>query len=292
MPPWATFFDTWRLDPVAAAVVLATLGGWLLAVLRLHRGGTRWPLGASLGLFAAVGCYAAISFGFLGVESRDLRWAFTTRIALLLLVVPSVALLGRPLELATRALPPGPSAALSRAVGSWPARVLGNALVAPVVACAVFVVFLTPAGGAWRTSGVAEGASDVLVPLVGLLFVIGIAAHSDLRSDVFLAAEFGFSFLELVLDAIPGLVLRLTDHVMDGVGAVVGPRPAWWPSPLTDQHWSGDFLWVIAEVSDVPILIALFVRWARTDARRARVADELTEAEHEELVRAHLRRDL
>ncbi|WP_375424625.1 cytochrome c oxidase assembly protein [uncultured Friedmanniella sp.] len=292
MPPWATFFDTWRVDPVAAGVVAVTLVGWLLAVLRLRRSGTGWPVRASLGLLVALGGYAAISFGFLGVESRDLRWAFTTRIALLLLVVPSLALLGRPLELATRALPPGPSAALGRIIGSWPARLLGNALVAPVVACAVFVVFLTPVGGAWRTSGVAEGTSDVLAPLVGLLFVIGIAAHGDLRSDVFLAAEFGFSFLELVLDAIPGLVLRLTDHVLDGVGAVVGPRPVWWPSPLSDQHWSGDFLWVIAEVSDVPILIALFVRWARTDARRARVADELSEAEHEDLVRAHLRRDL
>jgi putative membrane protein len=291
MPPWATFFQTWRLDPVAALVVVATLVGWLLAVFRLRRAGTRWPLGASLGMFAALAGYAAVSFGFLGVESRDLRWAFTTRIALLLLVVPAVALLGRPLELATRALPAGPSATLSRWVGSGPARILGNALVAPVVACAVFVVFLTPLGGAWRSSGVAEGASDVLVPLVGLVFVIGIAAHGDLRSEVFLAAEFGFSFLELVIDAVPGLVLRLNGHVVDGVGAVVGARPAWFPSPLTDQHWSGDFLWAIAEASDVPILIALFVRWARTDARRARVADELSEAEHEELVRAHLRRE-
>lgn len=291
MPPWATFVETWRLDPVAAVLVGATLMGWLLAVLRLRRGGTRWPLAASFGLLLTVAGYAAVSFGFLGVESRDLRWAFTTRIALLLLVVPAMALLGRPLELATLALPAGTSAMLNRVVSSAPARILGNALVAPVVACGVFVVFLTPLAGAWRTSGLAEGVSDVLVPFVGLLFVIGIAAHGDLRSEVFLAAEFGFSFLELVIDAVPGLVLRLNGHVVDGVGAVVGARPAWFPSPLTDQHWSGDFLWAIAEASDVPILIALFVRWARTDARRARVADELSETEHEELVRAHLRRE-
>src|ERR1700712_1123152 len=105
MPPWTTFFQTWRLDPVAAVVVVATLVGWLLAVLRLRRVGSRWPLAASLGLFASLAGYAAVSFGCLGVESRDLRWAFTTRIALLLLVVPALALLGRPLELATLALP-------------------------------------------------------------------------------------------------------------------------------------------------------------------------------------------
>ena len=77
--------------------------------------------------------------------------------------------------------------------------------------------------------------------------------------------------------------------MLDGVGAVAGQLPAWFPGPLTDQHWSGDFLWSIAEVADLPILLALFVRWVRSDAHHADRADELSEAELDELVQAHLR---
>ncbi|HEY0240097.1 MAG TPA: cytochrome c oxidase assembly protein [Friedmanniella sp.] len=291
MPPAATFFATWRLDPVVAVVLVLALVAYVAGVRRLRRDGRAWPLRHTLGfVLAGLGSYAVISFGFLGAHSTDLRWAFTTRVALLLLVVPLLTLLGRPLDLAYAALPAGGAAGVRRVVSSRPARLLGNAIVAPVAGCAVFCVFLTPLAGAWRTSLLAEEATGVVMPLLGLLFVLPIAAHSGLRSEVFIAAEFLFAFLELVLDSIPGLVLRLTGHVLDGVGAVVGARPAWFPGPLADQHWSGDFLWSIAEVADLPILLVLFVRWVRSDRHHADSADELSEDELDELVQAHLRR--
>lgn len=291
MPPAATFFTTWRVDPVAVAVLVLVLVAYGLGVARVRRGGGRWPRRRSLGfVLLGLGSYAVISFGFLGAESADLRWAFTTRIALLLLVVPLLTLLGRPLDLAYAALPARGAASVRRLLAARPVRLVGNAIVAPVVGCAVFCVFLTPLAGAWRTSLVAEEATGVLLPLLGLLFVLPVAAHTGLRSEVFIAAEFGFAFLELVLDAVPGLVLRLTGHVLDGVGVVVGARPTWFPGPLTDQHWSGDVLWSIAEVADLPILLVLFIRWVRSDRRHADRADALSEAELDDLVQAHLRR--
>ena len=291
MPPAATFFSTWALDPTAAVVLLAVLVAYGAGVVRVRRSGSAWPLRRTLGfVLLGAGSYAVISFGFLGAHSADLRWAFTTRIALLLLVVPLLTLLGRPLDLAQAALPPRGAARVDGFVSSRVVRTLGNAIVAPVAGCALFLVFLTPLAGAWRTSGLAEEATGVALPVLGLLFVLPIAAHGGLRSEVFIAAEFLFAFLELVLDSIPGLVLRLTGHVLDGVGAVVGQVPSWFPGPLTDQHWSGDFLWSIAEVADLPILLALFVRWVRTDRHHADRADDLSEAELDALVQAHLRR--
>lgn len=290
MPSATTFFSTWRLDPAAAALLVLALVAYGAAVVRLRRSGRAWPLLRTLGfVLAGAGSYAVISFGFLGAHSRDLRWAFTTRVALLLLVVPLLTLLGRPLDLAYAALPTAGAERVRRAVSSGPVRLLGNAIVAPVAGCALFCVFLTPLAGTWRTSLLAEDGTSVAMPLLGLLFVLPIVAHTAVRSEVFIAAEFLFAFLELVLDSIPGLVLRLTGHVLDGVGAVVGRVPTWFPGPLTDQHWSGDLLWSIAEVADLPILLALFVRWVRSDRHHANRADELTEAELDELVQAHLR---
>ncbi len=291
MPGTRTFFETWAFDPVAALALVVVLVAYLLGVRRVVRGGSRWPPGRTAGfVLAGLGSYAAISFGFLGAESRDLRWAFVTRVALLLLVVPLLSLLGRPLDLAYAALPVRGAARVRRAVSSTPVRLLGNAIVAPVAGCAIFCVFLTPLAGVWRTSLLGEEGTGVVLPLVGLLFVLPIAAHTGLRSEVFIAAEFLFAFLELVLDSVPGLVLRLSGHVFDGVGALVGALPSWFPGPLTDQHWSGDLLWSIAEVADLPILLALFVRWVRSDSHHARRADALTEAELDAAVQAHLNR--
>ena len=291
MPPAATFFGTWRLDPVVAVVLVLALVAYVAGVARLRRDGRAWPVRHTLGfVLAGLGSYAVISFGFLGAHSVDLRWAFTTRVALLLLVVPLLTLLGRPLDLAFAALPSRGAAGVRRVISSRPVRLLGNAIVAPVVGCALFCVFLTPLAGPWRTSLLAEEGTGVALPLLGLLFVLPIVAHTGLRSEVFIAAEFLFAFLELVLDSIPGLVLRLTDHVLDGVGHVAGALPGWFPGPLTDQHWSGDLLWSIAEVADLPILLVLFVRWVRSDRHHADQADGRSEAELDALVQAHLRR--
>ncbi|SER21139.1 cytochrome c oxidase assembly protein [Microlunatus flavus] len=290
MPPAATYLSTWRLDPAAAVAMALVLLAYVAGVRRVRAAGGRWPVRRTLGfVLAGLGSYAAISFGFLGAESTALRWAFTTRVALLLLVVPLLSLLGRPLDLAYAALPDRGADGVRRVVGSRPVRLLGNAIVAPVAGCALFCVFLTPLAGAWRTSVLAEEGTSLVLPVLGLLFVLPIAAHSGLRSEVFLAAEFLFAFLELVLDSIPGLVLRLTGHVLDGVGAVAGALPTWFPGPLTDQHWSGDLLWSIAEVADLPILLALFVRWVRSDRHHADRADGLTEDELEALMQEHLR---
>jgi cytochrome c oxidase assembly factor CtaG len=92
-----------------------------------------------------------------------------------------------------------------------------------------------------------------------------------------------------MLDAIPGIVLRITNPVLDGATVMVS-GPAWFPSPLRDQHLAGDLLWFIAEVADVPVLISLFVRWQRTDRREARDVDALTDEEMDALTRAHLSR--
>jgi cytochrome c oxidase assembly factor CtaG len=70
---------------------------------------------------------------------------------------------------------------------------------------------------------------------------------------------------------------------------VLGSLPAWFPSSYHDQHLSGDLLWFIAEIADLPVLIVLFMRWQRTDRAEAKKLDELSDEEMEALTQAHLR---
>ncbi|WP_285115371.1 cytochrome c oxidase assembly protein [Leifsonia sp. fls2-241-R2A-40a] len=289
-PPLAVFLSTWSVDPAAAIVLLAAAALYLTGVARLRRRGHRWPLRLTAAfLLLGLGSYAVVSFGFLGAESTDLRWAFTTRIALLLFVVPALLALGRPIALARVALGLRGRRRTDRAMRSWPARFFGNAMAAPLIACAVFLVFLTPVAAILRDSPWSEWTISVLTPLAGLVLVLPIAAHSVIHTAFFITVEFLLAFVELLLDAIPGLLLRLNDGVLDHAPAIVARMPFWFPTPLHDQHLSGDFLWFIAEMADVPVLVLLFVRWMRLDRREGRKLDELSDEEMAELTRQHLR---
>lgn len=267
------------------------LGGLYAAgIVAAGRAGTRWPRLPTLGFYLlGIGGYAWVSFGFLGAYSLELRWAFTTRIALLLFAVPALIALGKPIELMQVVLRGAPLAVAERVLASWPVRLIGNAVFAPLIALAAFMVFLTPFAFVLRSNPNAEGLITVLVPLGGLLMVLPIMGHAVIRTSLFITAEFLLAFVELVMDAIPGILLRLNDTVLDGARGVVTGMPSWFPNALHDQHLSGDFLWFIAEFADIPVLIILFIRWMRSDTHEAKQLDDLSDEEMEALTQAHLR---
>jgi cytochrome c oxidase assembly factor CtaG len=271
-------------------VILLAAAAYALGIVAARRRGTRWPLRPTLGFaLLGLGSYAVIEFGFLGSYSGELRFAFTTRIALLLFVVPALVATGKPVGLLRAALAGHPLVVVNRVLASRVFRVMGNAVFGPVFALAVFCVFLAPLAGFLRGSPVAEDAIGLIVPLVGLVLVLPLTELVVLRTSLFIAAEFLLAFAELVIDAIPGIVLRLSDTLLDHASPLVGAVPGWFPSALRDQQLSGDLLWLIAEVADIPILVLLFIRWTRHDKRESASIDELSDAEVEELTRAHLR---
>lgn len=278
------------MDPLTLIVIaIAALlyGGGIVA---LARRGEHWPLLPTLGFYIfGLGSFAVVNLGFLGVYSTELRWAFTTRIALLLFAVPGLISLGLPISLAKRVLSGMPLRVTDAVLGSWPVRLFGNAVFAPLLALASFMVFLTPLAGSLRLSPTAQGVITVLVPAVGLLMVLPIIEQTTQRTSFFITAEFLFVFIELVLDAIPGILLRLNDNILDHLGPVLGQLPAWFPSSYHDQHLSGDLLWFIAEIADIPVLILLFIRWQQIDRKEAKTLDDLSDEEMEALTREHLR---
>jgi putative membrane protein len=83
----------------------------------------------------------------------------------------------------------------------------------------------------------------------------------------------------LVLDAIPGIVLRLHRGLVSGYFDHRAMHP-WSASNLHDQQTAGSILWVISEVIDLPFLLLVFRRWLRADARDAAEVDAILDAEH------------
>ncbi|CAN5174570.1 cytochrome c oxidase assembly protein [soil metagenome] len=275
---------------MSVGVIVLAAALYSAGVLSLRRREVPWPGIRTVWFFAlGLGSFAVVNLGFLGVWSTDLRWAFTTRIALLLFAVPGLLSLGAPVALARLVLAGGSLRRMDAVMHSWPVRLAGNAVFAPLFALVAFSVFLTPLAGSLRENAFAGAALTVAVPLVGLLMVLPIVENSTQHTSFFITVEFLFVFVELVVDAIPGILLRLNNHVLDGLGQVAGSLPAWFPSAYHDQHLSGDLLWFIAEVADVQVLILMFLRWSRVDRSEAKALDALTDEEMDALTREHLR---
>ncbi|MDM7891933.1 cytochrome c oxidase assembly protein [Curtobacterium caseinilyticum] len=294
-PEPAEFWSTWHVDPLAAVLLVVaagTYGSWLVGARRRR---ARWSGWRTLSFVLALALFTVLQFGIVGQYDQELRWAFTLRLALLFFAVPTFAALAAPVSLLRAGGPVRWSEVADRVMGSRPVRVLGNAIVAPVVGLVLFAVLLTPLSATMRESGVWASAITVLVPVLGFTLLAPLSEPGVLRSSTFVTVEFLLAFVELLLDAVPGIVLRVTNHVLDGslahAGALVhAVSQPWFPSPLRDQHLAGDLLWFIAEIADVPVLVMLFVRWQRTDRREARSVDALSDEEMAELTRAHLQR--
>jgi cytochrome c oxidase assembly factor CtaG len=236
-----------------------------------------------------LGSYAWVSFGFLGAYSTDLRWAFTTRVALLLLFVPALISLGRPLVLARAVMSDRAVGRLDRILESRLVRLTGNAVFEPLFGVGLFLVFLTPFSGLVRVDTTAQWIISAIIPLIGLMTILPIFENTTQHTSFFVMVEFVLAFAALLFDPIPGILLRLSGTVLDQVASPAGPLGSWFPSPLRDQQLSGDLLWFIAEILDVPILIVLVVRWNRIERKEAKSLDELSDEEMEALTRAHLR---
>lgn len=270
---------------ICAGAVLYGLG-----VRAAAANGHRWPLWRTLAFSVlGLGSLTLLTCGFPGVYSAQLRWAFTLKVSLLLFVVPLLIGLGKPISLARRALPPRATARLDAVLSQRLVRFLGNSMAAPLLGLALFSTFLTPLFHTLRTDPLAGALVTITVPLLGLLMALPIIEEADFqRSSAFITLEFVFVFIELLIDAVPGILLRLNgqvlDHVLTGATSV-----AWFPAPLRDQQLAGDLLWFICEIVDLPLIILMFMRFARSDKREARGFDDLTDQELAQLNAEHLK---
>jgi len=289
MPPLSVFLTSFRMDPVALAVLVIAGTLYALGMRAARREGSGWPfrrVAAFYGL--GLGSYAWVSFGFLGAFSADLRWAFATRVAMLLLVVPALISMGRPLLLARQTMAPAGLRRLDGVLASRLIRFTGNAVFEPLFGLALFALFLTRIAGEVRTNQAAEWAIAVVIPVLGLITIVPIIENTAQHTSFFITIEFVLAFFALAFDPIPGILLRLSDTVVDP-NSPVGVVASWMPNALRDQQLSGDLLWFIAELIDVPILIILIIRWNRIERREAVSVDELSDEDFDALAREHLR---
>ncbi len=272
-PTLSAAWTVWRFDPLVASILTLAAVTYLYGVAAVRRRGRSWPVSRTVAFLAfGLGGAAVTGLGWPAVYARVLFSVYALRLVLLLMVVPLLVALGRPVELAMTALREGGAARLRRALDSRPARLFTVPVISPLLLAVLpFAVFFTGWYPATLRHPVLGSLTDVLLLVAGLAVLVPLWEAGTIAAHVPYALALLFGFMELLADAVPGIVIRLDTHVL----AAAELTRTWGPSLLHDQQLGGDLLWCIGEAIDVPFLALLAIQWYRSDARQAAQVDEL-----------------
>ncbi|MDI1290725.1 MAG: cytochrome c oxidase assembly protein [bacterium] len=115
---------------------------------------------------------------------------------------------------------------------------------------------------------------------VGLLLHVGIPGISRVRTATVFAFLFLISMIELLLDAVPGIVMMLTSHVLNlSYWLSVSPVGTTIDALAGQQRVGGGLLLLVAELMDLPVLAVIVARWVQADAREAQQIDAFLDAQ-------------
>lgn len=267
--------SSWQLDVPAVLLVVVLAAGYAVAVRRVRRSGARWSPLRAAAFVVGLALVVVSTCSFVGVYERRLFWVLTLQVCLLLLVAPLLLGVGAPVALAAAARGRGPSGEGTDGARRKPRllRVLGAPGVGPLLLILVTVlVFFSPLLEAALRHPPLLDALQLVLLAVGLLMALPVTDDGMGLSSLGYAALIGLGFFEFLLDAIPGITLRLHTGVL-ALAYWTSLHRGWGPDPLTDQHLAGGMLWFFGEAGDLPFLVVAMLAWIRADAREARRID-------------------
>jgi putative copper resistance protein D len=290
-PTPARYLTEMYPDAFFALLALAMVLLYLAGVLRLRRRGDRWPVGRTLAWLSGAGVMAGVTLSGVMTYGMTMLSVHMVQHMTLAMLVPVLLVLGAPITLALRAIPParrgqlGPRERILAVLHSRALRLLTH----PIVAFAIFVT----AAPMVYFSGLFEYAmfNHTGHLLMSLHFLLG-----------------GYLFYEVVigtdpLPSRPGYPIRIVMvlaaagfHAFFGVGLMesarlvagsyydlLGSEITWLPDTLADQRAAGAITWGFGEIPALVVLIALLVQWSRSDERESRRRDrQATDTELED----------
>lgn len=263
----------WTPQPVALLIAVVALALYARAATRTP--GWRARRTVSFGLGVAL--FVWTSCGFLELYGHALFWVWTVQALVLLLVVPVLVMAGQPLELARRR-----GARLGRFTDTRVGRVLGSAVVGPLLVPAVTVALVFGPLAGWTVADPpVEWIVQLAVLVIGCAIALPLVTASTKATSMAVGLALVVGVFELLVDAVPGFALRFQTHLTTAwfdlrpaLDATVGAL-----APIRDQQRAGGIVWVVAELLDLPFVILLFRQWIKADARDARSVDTVLDAE-------------
>ncbi|WP_238413195.1 cytochrome c oxidase assembly protein [Saccharothrix deserti] len=259
----------WRWDPLLGLGALLLAAAYLVGVRRLRVRGDQWPAGRVVAWLA--GCavvLVATSSGLGRYAPGTFSLHMVTHMALNMLA-PVLLVLGGPITLALRALPPAPRAWLVALVHCRAARLVAHPAVAAVVFVASFyVLYFSDLFGEAMRYHWAHQVMNLHFLVSGYVFFWLVAGVDRPPRPLPHLARLGLLFAVMPFHAFFGVILMNTQSVI----AETYYRQlslTWVPDLLTDQRLGGGIAWATGELPMLVVVVALLRQWAAADRREA-----------------------
>ena len=279
-PPELTFaraLTSWYLDTWALAAIVLLGAAYLTGVRRVRRQGTPWPVSRSVLCGLGLGFAVIATMSSVGVYQPLLFYMRSVQTILLLLVVPLLVALGRPLTLAIATVPRlGPW--LQSAIASGAARVLTFPVITTfVLVLTPFLVYFTPWYAAGFHSLLVAHVTYLALMAPGFVFFWTLLRVDPVPKAYPYVVALWITAAEVIGDAVLGIAVIADTSLIAGPYYHALGRP-WGPSLATSQVLGGGVLWILGDIVGLPFLAAQLIQMIREDEAEAKVIDAALDA--------------
>jgi putative copper resistance protein D len=286
-PSVLRILTVWRFDTFLGIGALTLAVGYVFGFLRLRRRGDSWPAGRLVAWGA--GCLVLLFTSSSGVKAYGSAM-FSVHMAehmTLNMFIPVLLVLGGPVTLALRALPPatdgqppGPREWLLWLVHSKVTAFFAHPITAFVLFVAsLYLVYFTPLFNTLVRYHWGHELMGLHFLLVGYLFFWGVIGIDPGPRRLPFLGRLGLLFAVMPFHALFGIATMTMTSVIGGqfYGQVGLP---WLSSLDSDQHLGGAIAWGSSELPMLLVVVALVAQWARQDRRAASRSDRHADSSH------------
>lgn len=261
---WSEFFTTWSLQPgwLLAAVILAA--GYL--TLRNAAGAAStvksWRVASFLSGLALM--YVVIASAINGY-AMSLAWMHMVLHLTLIMVVPTLLVLGHPLTVIAET---GPRA--ERAIRSLPVTVLVHPATGTLLYSVVIIgTHLSGFMDAMARSTTLMVGEQILYVVSGFLFLTGTIGEEKVRSDLPYLGRIALLVVGMVPDTIVGIVMLQTERDLYPIYSEA--RPEWALDAVTDIQTAGGLMWAAGDGGMMLLAIGLVIAVVSSPERRVKM---------------------
>ncbi len=284
-PPAPTFGSVmfgWQLDLLFAGLAVAAAVLYLAGVMRLKKRGDHWSWAKTTSWLIGIVVFLWSTSGGIAVYAEvSVGWHMVQHMAITMLS-PIPLVLGAPIQLALRALPPsptggrGPREFLLGALHSRFAAIITNpVVVVAIYAGSLYVLYFTSLFGILMSNHAGHIFMTGHFVISGLLFTWVVIGIDPRPKPLAHWARLVMVFVTIVLHAFFALAMMQTTIAVGDPWFVL-VQPPWIEDVVKDSMIGGQVAWGIAELPSLLLMVIIGIQWSRSDLRAGKRRDRYT----------------
>ncbi|MFG2550610.1 cytochrome c oxidase assembly protein [Streptomyces sp. NPDC048581] len=282
----------WSTDPFFLVACLVGLALYAWGVVRLRRRGDSWPVGRTVSYVVGVLSVMLMMCTGLNDYGMVMFSVHMVQHMVISMLSPILILLGAPVTLALRALPPAGRG--RKGLREWLLALLHSrymriithpAFTIPLFIASLYALYFTPMFDFLMGSKTGHIAMMVHFLAVGVVFfwpIIGVDPGPQRPGYLLRMLEL---FAGMPFHAFFGIALMMASEPM--VETFKNPPASLGIEALADQNAAGGIAWAFSEIPSVLVLIALLFQWYRSEQRQARRKDRAADRDGDKELEAY-----